>query len=99
MRFKKGDHFSYEQQDFSWLILKLAATFDGELMGCPVNIAETVLFKDGNAFMVVKTTKEDKCINQIKGGMDNTELHNYLKNLYADRNRDYQRKLQQLKYE
>ena len=34
--FKKGDHFSYQEQDYSWLLIKLAATFDSVYMGCPV---------------------------------------------------------------
>ena len=89
MSFRKGDHFSYEEQDFSWLISKLAGTFEGEYMGCPVNIAETVLFKDGKPYMVVKTTREDKCINQIKGSLSLLELNKYLLNLSIDRNREY----------
>ena len=68
-------------------------------MGCPVNITETVLFQGGKPYMVVKTTREDKCINQIKGSLSLLELNKYLLNLSIDRNRDYQRKLQQIKFE
>ncbi len=28
MKFEKGDHFAFEEMDYSWLLQKLAGTFD-----------------------------------------------------------------------
>ena len=48
---------------------------------------------------VIKTTVEDKCVNQIRGAMPISELRKYLSQIAVDRNKDYQRKLQQIKFE
>ena len=100
IKFKKGDHFSYEEQNYSWLIQKLAGGPDCLYLGCPINIPETVLFANGKPVKVLKTTKDDNCLNQIKSStMNLTELRKYLLNLSIERNKDYQRKLQQMKME
>jgi len=62
-------------------------------MGCPLNITETVLFSGGKPFKVIKTAKEDKCVNQVRGGMSHLELRKFLHSLSIDRTKDYQRKL------
>lgn len=56
--------------------------------------------KQGKACKVIKTTREDGLVNQIKGPVGSLlELRKYLLSLSAERNKDYQRKLQQLKFE
>ena len=68
-------------------------------MGCPVNVPETVLFSGSKPSKVIKTTREDKCVNQVRGAMSLFELRKYLLNLSIERNKEYQRKLQQIKFE
>ena len=99
VKFKKGDYYTYEEQNYSWLIQKLAGTSESTYMGCPLMIPETVLFINGKPCKVLKTTREDECINQTKGNMSFIELRKYLLNLSIERNKDYQRKLQQIKFE
>ena len=94
IEFSKGDHYEYEEQDYAWLIQKLAATPDSAFYGCPINVPETVLFINSKPAKVIKTTREDNQVNQIRGGMGWLELRKYLQQLVSDRNRDYQRKLQ-----
>ena len=56
--------------------------------------------KNGKACKVIKTTREDGLVNPIKGPVGSLlELRKYLLSLSAERNKDYQRKLQQLKFE
>ena len=87
--FKKGDHFSYQEQDYSWLLIKLAATFDSVYMGCPVQIPETVLFSGGKPIKVFRTSAEDGTINQVKNGMSHLEVRKYLMALSLERSRFY----------
>ena len=68
-------------------------------MGCPVLIPETVVFVNGKPSMVVRTTREDDCINQIRGPMSFLELNKHLLSLSKERNKEYQRKINQLKQE
>ena len=67
IKFRKGDHYVYEEQTYNWLLQKLASTQDSTYLGCPINITETVLMKNGKACKVIKTTREDGLVNQIKG--------------------------------
>ena len=63
-------------------------------------MTETVIFKNGKANKVIKTTREDGLVNQIKGPLGNlTEQKRYLLSLATERNKEYQRKVQQLKFE
>jgi len=49
---------------------------------------------------VIKTTRDEGLVNQIKGTTgDLLETRKYLASLCNERNKEYQRKLQQLKFE
>ena len=61
--FKKGDHFTYEEQTYNWLLQKLASNSESTYLGCPINVTETVIFKNGKAIKVLKTTREDGLVN------------------------------------
>ena len=77
-QFQKGDHFSYEEQDYSWLITKLAGSNENPYQGCILNIPETVLFSNGKPVQVIKTSRDDSCVNNVRGGMSLNELRKYL---------------------
>lgn len=47
-------------------------------MGCPINIKETVIFSGGKPVKVIKTTKDDNCVNQVRGGFSLMELRKHL---------------------
>jgi len=57
---------------------KLAGTPDSTYYGCPINIPETVIFNNAKPFKVIKTTREDACVNQVKGSMSLLELRKFL---------------------
>lgn len=100
INFKKGDYFTYEEQTHNWLIQKLAGSQESTYLGCPINITETVIFQNGRGVKVIKTTREDGLVNQIKGATgDLLETRKYLASLCNERNKEYTRKLQQLKFE
>jgi len=62
-------------------------------MGCPLNITETVLFSNGKPIKLIKMTKEDGCVNQVRGAMSLLELRKLLLNLSIERSKDYARKV------
>ena len=68
-------------------------------MGCPVNITETVIFNGGKPVKILKTTREDNCVNQVRGQISLMELRKHLLAISQDRSKDYQRKVQQIKFE
>ena len=45
--YSTGDRFKFEIKDFNWLIEKLCGHPEKRFYGCHLNIAETVIIKDG----------------------------------------------------
>ena len=107
IKFQKGDHFNFQEQTYSWLIQKLASKQKSTYKGCPINIPETVLFKNSKAKRAIKTTRDDGLVNQIKGAIgkgenaksDQIEVKKYLLSISNERIKEYQEKLRQLKFE
>ena len=98
-KFNKGDYFTYEEQDYNWLIQKLAGTPDSTYMGCPLKVPETVVFTNGKPCKVIKTTPDDNCVNQIKSTLTIPELRKHLLSISQDRNTEHKRKLRQMELE
>ena len=98
-KFNKGDYFTYEEQDYDWLLQKLAGTPDSTYMGCPLKVPETVIFTNGKPIKVIKTTPDDNCVNQIKSNLTIPELRKHLLTISQDRNTEHKRKLRQMELE
>ena len=92
-KFNKGDYFTYEEQDYNWLIQKLAGTPESTYMGCPLKVPETVIFTNGKPTKVIKTTPDDNCVNVIKSNLTIPELRKHLMTISQDRNTEHKRKL------
>ena len=99
IKYNKGDYFTYEEQDYNWLIEKLAATPDSTYMGCPLKVPETVIFTNGKPSKVIKTTPDDNCVNVVKSSMTIQELRKHLLSISTDRNTEHKRKLRQMELE
>ena len=54
MPWTKGDHFKFEEHDYSWLLEKVAGGTTSKYHGCQIFIPETVLFSDGKPEKVIK---------------------------------------------
>ena len=58
------------------------------------------MFKAGKPVKLIKTTYEDGCVNYVKANLSSfLELRKLLSSLASQRDKDYARKRQQLKYE
>jgi len=57
------DDLVFVEQSFNWLMEKLVSPSE-QILGCEVNIPETVLFEDGKPKMFLKNEK-DGCVSQF----------------------------------
>ena len=78
------DDLVFVEQSFNWLMEKLVSPSE-QILGCEVNIPETVLFEDGKPKMFLKNEK-DGCVSQfLKNKSKLSTVQKYFSQAYQDR--------------
>lgn len=65
---------------------------ENNILGCPVNIPETVLFQNQRPGKVIKQL-DDGCLAVVRQGMNFMDLRTHLINISTERTKEHTRRL------